>query len=288
MTQFTDAGTSRSARVTEGPLKDFNIHFNDAGQGEAVVMMHGSGAGASGWSNFHRNVDAFVQAGYRVLLVDSPGWSKSDPIVVDKGSRPDIIAAAVKGVLDHLKIDKAHLVGNSMGGIAALSFALNYPDRIGRMVIMGGGGVGPSLFVPGPPEGIKLLAGVYFNPTMESLKRMLDVFVFDPSTLTPQLIEGRFAAMMARKDHLENFVKSFKLNPPDSQFPDVSSRLYEIKARTLVTWGRDDRFMPLDLGLRLVWGLPDAQMHIFSQCGHWAQWEHADAFNRLVIDFLEN
>lgn len=288
MSAFTEAGTSRSARVTEGLLKDFNIHFNDAGQGEAVVMMHGSGPGASGWSNFHRNVDEFVKAGYRVLLVDAPGWSKSDPIVVEKGSRPDIIAAAVKGVLDHLGIAKAHLVGNSMGGIAALSFALNYPQRIGRMVIMGGGGVGPSAFVPTPTEGIKLLAGVYFNPTMESLKRMLDIFVFDPSTLTPQLIEGRFASMMERKDHLENFVKSFKLNPPDSQFPDVSTRLHEIKARTLVTWGRDDRFMPLDLGLKLVWGLPDAQMHIFSKCGHWAQWEHADAFNRLVIDFLKN
>jgi 2-hydroxy-6-oxonona-2,4-dienedioate hydrolase len=286
MTGFTEAATSRFVRVTEGSLKDFNLHYNDAGSGEAVVMMHGSGPGASGWSNFHRNVDAFVAAGYRVLLIDSPGWNKSDPIVVDKGSRGAINAAAVKGVLDALNIDKAHLVGNSMGGINALNFALAYPERLGKMIIMGGGGVGPSLFVPMPLEGIKLLFGLYMNPTMEALKKMMDVFVFDPSTLTEELFQGRFKNMMDRKDHLENFVKSFQANP--KQFDDLSLRLPEIKAKSLITWGRDDRFVPMDSGLRMVWGLPDAQMHIFSRCGHWAQWEHADAFNRLVIDFLKH
>ncbi|AOY95432.1 hypothetical protein BKK79_27080 [Cupriavidus sp. USMAA2-4] len=68
--------------------------------------------------------------------------------------------------------------------------------------------------------------------------------------------------------------------------PDMSGRLKEITAPTLITWGRDDRFVPLDSGLRMLWGLPDAQMHVFSRCGHWAQWEHAERFNRLVLDFL--
>jgi 2-hydroxy-6-oxonona-2,4-dienedioate hydrolase len=284
MSNYTEASTSRFVRVNEGPLKDFNIHYNDAGNGEVVIMMHGSGAGASGWSNFHRNVEPFVNAGYRVLLIDSPGWSKSDPIVVSSGSRADLNAQAVKGVMDALGIDKAHLVGNSMGGVNAVAFALMYPERLAKMIIMGGGGTGPSLFVPMPLEGIKLLFNVYRNPSMESLQRMLDVFVYDTSALTPELIEGRFNNMMANKHHLENFVKSFDANP--KQFPDHSLRLPEIKAPTLVTWGRDDRFVPLDAGLRLVWGLQDAELHVFSKCGHWAQWEHADKFNRLVIEFL--
>lgn len=284
MAALTEAATSKFARIKEGHL-DLQVHYNEAGSGETVFMLHGSGPGASGWSNFNRNFEAFVDAGYRVILLDSPGWNKSDPIVVSSGSRADVNAAAIKGLMDVLKIDRAHLVGNSMGGVNALAFALAYPERLAKMVIMGGGGVGPSLFQPMPLEGIKLLFGLYVDPTQENLKKMLDVFVFDPSKLTEELIKGRFENMMARRDHLENFVNSFKANP--KQFPDHSLRLSEISAPTLVTWGRDDRFVPLDSGLRLIWGLQDAEFHVFSKCGHWAQWEHADKFNRLVIDFLK-
>lgn len=282
---LTEASTSKFARIREAGL-DLQVHYNDAGSGEAVFMLHGSGPGASGWSNFHRNVDAFVAAGYRVILLDSPGWNKSDPIVVSSGARSDVNAAAIKGLMDVLGIERAHLVGNSMGGVNAVSFALAYPERLAKMVIMGGGGVGPSLFVPMPLEGIKLLFGLYVDPTMENLKRMLEVFVYDPSQLTEELIQGRFANMMAQRQHLENFVASFRQNP--KQFPDYSLRLSEIAAPTLVTWGRDDRFVPLDSGLRLIWGLQNAELHVFNRCGHWAQWEHAEKFNRLVIDFLQH
>ncbi|MGA7813376.1 alpha/beta fold hydrolase, partial [Caballeronia sp.] len=212
MAALTEAGTSKFARINEGGV-DLQVHYNDAGNGEAVVMMHGSGPGASGWSNFHRNVDALVDEGYRVILLDSPGWNKSDPIVCTSGSRADLNAKALKGLLDVLDIPRAHVIGNSMGGVNALSFALNYPKRLGKIVIMGGGGVGPSLFQPMPLEGIKLLFGVYKAPTMENLRKMLDVFVFDPSTITEELISGRFANMMAHRDHLENFVKSLEANP---------------------------------------------------------------------------
>ena len=284
MAALTEAATSKFARIKEGNL-DLQIHYNDAGNGETVIMMHGSGPGASGWANFYRNVDAFVEAGYRVILPDSPGWNKSDPIVVDSGSRAEINAASIKGLMDVLGIDRAHLVGNSMGGVNCVAFALAYPERLAKMIIMGGGGVGPSLFVPMPLEGIKLLFGLYADPSAENLKKMLDVFVFDPTTITEDLKARRLENMRAHPEHIENFVTSFRANP--KQFPDYSLRLSEISAPTLVTWGRDDRFVPLDSGLRLVWGLQDAEFHVFSKCGHWAQWEHAEKFNRLVIDFLK-
>lgn len=286
MSSITRESTSRFVQVTEGPLKNFRIHYNDAGSGEAVVMLHGSGPGASGWSNFHRNVEPLVQAGYRVLLVDSPGWSDSDPIVVDSGSRVVHNAAAVKGVLDALGIAKAHLIGNSMGGTSAMQFALDFPERLDKLIVMGGGGVGQSLFVPMPPEGIKLISTLYRQPTFDNLKRMLDVFVYDTSALTEELVQGRLKSMMENEDHLRNFVRSADSNPRHLA-TDLTSRLAEIKARTLITWGRDDRFMPLDSGLRLLWSLSDAELHVFSKCGHWAQWEHAAKFNRLVIGFLQ-
>ncbi len=281
--QYTEASTSRFARIKEGGL-DLQVHYNDTGEDkETVVMLHGSGPGASGWANFHRNVDPLAAAGYRVVLLDSPGWSKSDTIV-STGSRSELNANALKGLLDVLGIGKVHIIGNSMGGHSAVAFALTNPDRVGKLVLMGGGTGGQSSFVPMPTEGIKLIGALYRDPTIENLKRMMNVFVYDTSSLTEELFRARLDNMLSRRDHLENFVKSAAANP--RQFPDVSHRLGEVTAETLVIWGRDDRFVPLDTALRLVAGLPKADLHVFSRCGHWAQWEHADKFNRMVVEFL--
>ncbi|MCY1246164.1 2-hydroxy-6-oxononadienedioate/2-hydroxy-6-oxononatrienedioate hydrolase [compost metagenome] len=149
---------------------------------------------------------------------------------------------------------------------------------------MGGGTGGPSPFVPMPTEGIKLLQAVYREPTIDNLKKMMNVFVHDTSSLTEELFQTRLDNILARQDHLDNFVASLVANP--KQFPDFGPRLGEIAAPTLVIWGREDRFVPLDTGLRLLAGIPNAELHVFNRCGHWAQWEHADKFNRMVLDFL--
>ena len=280
---LTEASTSQFVRIHEGDL-DLQLHYNDCGAGaETVVMLHGSGPGASGWANFNRNLEPLVAAGYRMILMDCPGWSKSDPIVCS-GSRSDLNARALKGLLDAIGIDRAHLVGNSMGGHSAVAFALANPERVGKLVLMGGGTGGASPFAPMPTEGIKLLQGLYREPTIDNLKKMMNVFVYDTSELTEELFQTRLDNMLSRRDHLENFVASLAANP--RQFPDFGPRLAEIKAQTLIVWGSNDRFVPMDTGLRLLAGLPNAELHVFNRCGHWAQWEHADKFNRMVLDFL--
>jgi 2-hydroxy-6-oxonona-2,4-dienedioate hydrolase len=280
---FTEASTSKFVRIKEGE-RDVQLHYNDVGQGaETVVMLHGSGPGASGWANFNRNVEPLVAAGYRVILMDCLGWGKSDPIVCE-GSRSELNARSLAGLLDALDIPRVHIIGNSMGGHSAVAFALAYPQRVGKLVLMGGGTGGPSQFVPMPTEGIKLLQGLYREPTIENLKRMMNVFVFDAKALTDDLMQVRLENMLARRDHLENFVKSLAANP--KQFNDFGHRLGEIAAPTLAIWGRDDRFVPMDVGLRLVAGMPNADLHVFGRCGHWVQWEHAERFNRLVGEFF--
>ena len=124
----------------------------------------------------------------------------------------------------------------------------------------------------------------YQGKELDDLKLMMDIFVFDTSDLTDALFEARLNNMLSRRDHLENFVKSLEANP--KQFPDFGPRLAEIKAQTLIVWGRNDRFVPMDAGLRLLSGIAGSELHIFRDCGHWAQWEHADAFNQLVLNFL--
>ncbi|VVD62348.1 2-hydroxy-6-oxo-6-phenylhexa-2,4-dienoate hydrolase [Pandoraea communis] len=283
MTAITEASTSRFVTIRDADTV-FRIHYNDTGSGtETVVMLHGSGPGATGWANFSRNVEPLVDAGYRVLLVDCPGWGKSDP-VVNKGSRSELNARVLKAVLDELDIQRVHIIGNSMGGHSTVAFALSNPARVGKLILMGGGTGGPSQFVAMPTEGIKLLNGLYKEPTIENLKRMMNVFVFDASAITGDLMQARLDNILASREHLENFVKSLAANP--KQFTDYGARLGEIAAPTLIVWGREDRFVPMDVGLRLLAGLPNAQLHVFNRCGHWVQWEHADAFNRMVLDFL--
>ncbi|AQZ96223.1 alpha/beta fold hydrolase [Halopseudomonas phragmitis] len=282
MSQYTQENTSKFVQT-----KEWKLHYNEAGSGdEVVIMLHGSGAGATGWANFHRNVDAFVEAGYRVILPDYPGWGKSDSIVTGE-PRFDVNGRATLQLMDALDIDKAHLVGNSMGGGSALALTTRHPERVGKLILMGAGGVGKtSIFTPLPMEGIKLLFDVYKNPSIESLRRMLDVFVYDPSALTDELIELRYKAMMENAHHLPNFLKSVEM----SQFNlgDYTNELPKIPNKTLITWGRDDRFVPIDWSLKFLNMIPNSTLHVFSQCGHWAQWEHAEPFNRLVIDFIKH
>jgi len=283
--QWTEAGTSKFVSIRDSDL-DLNIHYNDTEAGdEVVVMLHGSGPGASGWANFNRNIQPLTDAGYRVILMDCPGWSKSDTIV-NEGSRSHLNARILKGLVAKLGLNKIHLIGNSMGGHSAVAFALDYPEHVDKLILMGGGTGGGSLFTPMPAEGIKRIGKLYREPTMDNLKEMMDIFVYDGSSLTEELFQTRLDNILARKDHLANFVASTKANP--KQFPDVGHRLGEIKNETLIVWGRDDRFVPMDTGIRLVNGIQRSELHIFNRCGHWVQWEYADKFNRMVLDFLKH
>jgi 2-hydroxy-6-oxo-6-phenylhexa-2,4-dienoate hydrolase len=281
---LTEASTSKFVTINQPGLENFKIHFNDAGNGPAVVMLHGGGPGASGWSNYYRNIEVLVNAGYRVLLIDSPGFNKSDEIVTDI-PRPLINARATKGVLDALGIEKAHFVGNSMGGASAMSFALEFPDQMDRLVLMGPGAQGPSIFQPQLGEGVKRMFKLYTQPSYANFEAMLEVFVYEPGAITEELRQGRWNNIESNPNHLKNFVESAKLCPVSRW--DLTARFNEISHKTLITWGRDDRFVPLDHGLRMINTFQDARLHVLPKCGHWAQWEHADEFNRLVIEFLK-
>ena len=283
MSRFNEENTSHFVNI-EDAGRTLNIHYNDIGDGNnVVVMLHGSGPGATGWANFNRNIDPLIDAGFRVLLINCPGWGKTDTVVCAE-SRSELNGRVVKAVIDQLGINKISLLGNSMVGHSAVAFALANPDNVDKLVLMGGGTGGVSSFVPMPTEGIKLIGALYREPTLENLKRMMNVFVYDASDLTEDLMQARLTNLLARPDHLENFVKSLQAHP--KQFPDQSARLDEINAETLIVWGRNDRFVPVDTGYRLNAGILNSQLHVFNKCGHWAQWEHAEKFNRLVLDFL--
>lgn len=281
---YSQDSSSHFIQINEAGT-NLKLHYNDIGSGDnVIVMLHGSGAGATSWGNFIRNIDPFVNAGYRLILLDCPGWGESDSIICS-GSRPELNARCLKAVMDGLNIDKVHIIGNSMGAHTAVAFALAHPDSVNKLVLMGGGTGGISSFVPAPSEGIKVLQEVYRYPSIDNLKKAMSLFVYNDANLTEDLFIARLENILAHKEHLKNFTESFAINP--KQFPDVSYRLGEILAPTFIIWGREDRVMALDSALRLLAGIPNANLHVFGQCGHWAQWEHANTFNQMVLNFLE-
>ncbi|HLY66455.1 MAG TPA: alpha/beta fold hydrolase [Chloroflexota bacterium] len=272
----TERGTGRDLQAA-----GITIHYNEVGSGYPVIMLHGAGPGASSWSNFSRNVDAFA-ANYRALLADMPQYGGSSKVVIE-GGRLTYCAEVFRDFMDKLGIEKAHFVGNSMGGQVAIKLAIDSPERVSKLVIIGSGTGSPSLFCPTPLEGIKLIGGYYkgSGPSRDKLRTLLQTLLYDPSFLTDETLEERYQASVDPE-----VVEVMTYHPPagEALFAD----LHKVACPALIVWGADDRFGALDGGLLMLRSFQNARMHIFSRCGHWAQVEHAEEFNRLVLEFLEH
>jgi 2-hydroxy-6-oxonona-2,4-dienedioate hydrolase/4,5:9,10-diseco-3-hydroxy-5,9,17-trioxoandrosta-1(10),2-diene-4-oate hydrolase len=258
------------------------VHYHEAGTGDAVFLLHGGGPGASGWSNFNRNVASFA-AHYRTLVPDFPGFGRSEARDLS-GGLFTTMADWLLGMLDALDIDKAHLVGNSMGGGTAIKLALEHPDRVGKIVLMAPGGFLPPFAVM-PSEGLKVLFSFYAAPpTRERLLSFLSCMVYDTASLTDELLEQRLEAASNPAMLADPPFKPGAPPPVEELWRD--QRLPALDHRFLLLWGRDDRTIPLDSAFTGLKQLKNAELHVFSQCGHWVQWEKAESFNRLVSDFL--
>jgi 4,5:9,10-diseco-3-hydroxy-5,9,17-trioxoandrosta-1(10),2-diene-4-oate hydrolase len=282
-TAITFESTSRKAK-----LGDVTVHWNEAGSGEEVLIaLHGSGPGVSGWSNFKGNLPDFAGR-FRTLLVDQPGFGWSDKPVIE-GSTITYSARTVKALMDHLGIEKAHLLGNSYGGGVATKMVLDYPEAVAKLVLMGPGGVAHVLFSPDPTEGISVLRDFFAEPTKENLARFVRVMVWDRNLATPELIEERWNTVN-NPETLFGFRQAVMPDPEKfkriREEQELWRHLEKINHQVLMIWGRDDRVVPLDAAFFALRRLRNSRLHIFSRCGHWAQVEKREEFNRLVIDFL--
>src|ERR1700721_795376 len=183
--ELTFESTSRFVDVdVDGPLK---LHYHEAGVGkeQTIVLLHGGGPGAASWTNFSRNIPVLAQR-FHVLAVDQPGYGHSDKRA-EHGQFNHYAARALRGVFDHLGLGRVPLVGNSLGGGTAVRFALDYPDKAGRLVLMGPGGLSVNLFAPDPTEGVKRLGKFSVEPTRENLEAFLRVMVYDQKLIPPEL-----------------------------------------------------------------------------------------------------
>lgn len=273
VTALTEENTAND--VQAGP---YRVHYHEAGHGPAVIMLHGGGPGASAWSNFSRNVGPFAER-HRTLAVDMLSYGGSESVVFDSEPATTVRARALRDLMDVLGIERASFLGNSMGGTTALAFAADYPERTERLVLMGAGGLTRTVVAPQPTEGHRRIAEAAANPTLETMQAVANVMLFDPSLMSQEALEARVRAAQ-NPAHRDAAARS------TAPWRDQAEDFAQVQARTLIVWGREDRTNPLEIGLQMLRDIPDSRMHIFRNCGHWAQVEHAEEFNRLALDFL--
>ncbi|MCV7353693.1 alpha/beta fold hydrolase [Mycobacterium parmense] len=260
------------------------------GSGPNVVMLHGGGPGASGLSNYARNVDALA-AHFRLIVPDLPGYGRSAK-GLDQADPFGYLADTVRGLLDELGVGIAHLVGNSYGGAAALRLALDTPQRVGRLVVMGPGGIGTTRSLP--TAGLRSLLSYYGGdgPSRDKLATFIRTYlVHDGAAVPDELVDLRYLASID-----PDVIAAPPLRRPSGPTAlrtlwrmDLTRdrRLKALAKPTLILWGRDDRVNRPSGGPMLLNLMPDAELMMTPRTGHWMQWERAELFNRVVIEFLE-
>lgn len=270
------AGTPEVALTVD--VDGVATNYHDVGSGDPVVLVHGSGPGVTAWANWRLTLPE-LGTRFRVLAPDVLGFGYTE--------RPEGVTYGMEtwtrhllGFLDALGLERVRLVGNSFGGALALSVATRAPERVERLVLMGSVGV-PFEITPG-------LDAVWgFEPSLPAMRSLLDVFAWDRSLLTDDLARSRLEAATRPGVH-EAYRSMFpapRQHAVDAMTLDEEA-IRSIAVPTLVVHGRDDRVIPLANSLRLLELIDRSQLHVFGQCGHWVQIEHAAEFTRLVGDFL--
>jgi 2-hydroxymuconate-semialdehyde hydrolase len=273
MTQTTSPEVGQS--IQAGTVR---TNYHDRGDGPPVVLIHGSGPGVSAWANWRLNLGPLAEQ-FRVIAPDMVGFGFTDRSAEVTYGRATW-TAHLEAFLDALELDAVHLIGNSFGGAIALAFALERPQRVRRLVLMGSVG----LSFPITP-GLEAVWG--YEPSIAAMRELLDLFAYDRSLVTDELAELRYQASV-RPGFQASFASMFPA-PRQRGVDDLASpedAIAKLPHETLILHGREDRVIPPAVSQRLFELIPSSQLHLFGHCGHWTQIEHAARFNRMVTAFL--
>ena len=262
------------------------LAYHDVGSGPAVLLLHGSGPGVSGWANFGANLPVLSKS-LRCIVLDQPGFGASQRPERYERNYLRIAADAVGGLLDALSLETVSLLGNSMGGDVAVRYTLDNPKRVQRLLLMGPGGTGATILGPSPSEGITRLMEFNAEPTRERIVAWLKTMVFDSRIVDDELIESRFAAATAPGaiKNLQDAYATF-YNPEMAEPVPLWGEVHKIRQPVLLCWGRDDRVAPVEGALFPARRMSRADLRIYSRCGHWVQIERKDDFERAALEFF--
>jgi pimeloyl-ACP methyl ester carboxylesterase len=262
------------ANAVEKDVKVYGqkIHYMEAGSGPAVILLHGLGGDLTNWAS----TMGPVSAKYRVIVPDQIGFGRSDKPLINY--RVGTLVDFLDGFCKELKIEKASLVGNSLGGWTAAAFALAHPEKVDRLVLVDAAG-----FALEKDFDTRTLNGL--NPsTREGMAQVLSIIMYNKQMFAnPAVIDAAFARKIMAGDGytIQRFVDSI------AHGEDVlDNRLSSIKQPTLMVWGKQDALTPLALGERFNKEIAGSELFVIDKCGHVPQMEKAAEFNAALLRFL--
>ncbi|MBM7609390.1 2-hydroxymuconate-semialdehyde hydrolase [Lysinibacillus composti] len=277
-----------TSQITSELIKteDFETFLNRSGEGneETILFLHGSGPGVTSIANWHA---ALTDAGetFHCLAPDLYGFANSshpDEPLKNRQQWMDQWVKQIIQLLDHLGVEKAHLVGNSLGCSVALELLIEYPERVNKVVLMGPGGT------PNTKISYELARAknFYDNPSKKKLQQIMSWFVYDAEKMWPT-IEA------VTDSRYENAMRPEVRRSNDSIFSTVAVpvptvALNRIENEVLLVHGLNDKVCSIESSYYLLEHLKNAHLHVFGQCGHWTQLEEKDRFNHLIQEFFSN
>ena len=252
-----------------------------AGSGEPLILIHGSGPGVTAYANW-RGVIPDLAEDFACFAPDTLGFGYTDFPSDIRGFSMSRWVSHLVGFMDALGIARAHFIGNSYGGALTLSLAVRHPERVGKIVLMGAAGL------PFPiTEGLEKVWG--YQPSLEAMRDLMTTFAFDPSLVKDEIVRSRYEASI-RPGAQEAFSSLFPA-PRQRWLAELATAEEDLKALphpTLIVHGREDVIVPVAQSVRFSELIPDSELHVFGNCGHWTQIEKRDRFVALVRPFLKD
>lgn len=253
------------------------IHYLEAGSASnpAVILLHGLGGDTSNWA---LTIPALASK-YHVYIPDQVGFGKSDKPITNY--RVAMLVEFLDVFCKKLGIQKAALVGNSLGGWTAAAFAIAHPEKVDKLILVDAAGYTPKRW--GGPEITKEALAALNPSTTEDFKRLFSLILYNKAMVTSQFVEQALTNKLKRGDGytINSFIESV-LRGEDY----LDGKTQKIKSPTLVLWGKDDGLTPLGMGKAFAEDIPGAQLVVIDQCGHVPQMEKAAEFNAALLKFL--
>ena len=256
-------------------LKTFYIR---AGEGHPVVLCHGGSPGTCSSVNWKLNIEPLAAAGFAIYAFDQPGFGLTDN---PNDYSLDFRFAHARAFVDKMKIEHYHVMGNSMGAYLAARLALE-DSRSKRLVLVSSNTLAPKGSAESQAKSKKHAEELRaYTPSFENMRKMTQGTLFHQDLVTEELVHERYE-MSTGKNHEAQLKRALA-----RKSKSLEDELGNLKTKTLILWGKNDHGTSLEQALLLFHKIPQAELHIFDQCAHWVQWDHADRFNNLVAAFLK-
>jgi 2-hydroxymuconate-semialdehyde hydrolase len=257
-----------------------NTNYIEAGSGDPLILIHGSGPGVTAFANWRGVIPDFAER-FKCYAPDTLGFGYTDFPDEIAGFNMDRWVAHLVGFMDALGIAKAHVIGNSYGGALALAVATRHAERIAGIVLMGSAGRTEFRMTQG-------LADVWgYEPSMESMRELMRTFAHDPSLVKEEIVRSRYEASIRPGAH-EKYSSLFP-EPRQRWLQELATSdeaLREMKQPVLIVHGREDMIVPVDCSIAFHKVIPNSELHVFGNCGHWTQIEMRERFVEVVLPFL--